>query len=199
MKGKLFVGVIALLIVGWWLWPDGRRHPPGVLVPTDPKIEMLEGATPFPIQSKDKTYELTPQARYTLKARVLSINLAYGDSLVGPLDLTVGWGPMSDQAVLDRLKIWQDNTRHWFVQPRGEWPISSEEVGKHAVNTHLIPATPQIEKALTALGKGDLIDLEGKLVNVSRADGFRWNTSTDGFGFGDHSCKIVWVERVSRR
>lgn len=199
MKTKLWIGVLALLIVAWWLWPDGRRYPPGVLISSDPKIEMMEGQSSFPYKSKDKAYDLTPRARYTLKARVLSINTDYGDSLIGPIDLTVGWGPMSDQAVLDRLKIWQDNTRHWFVKPRGDWPIAADEVGRHAVNTHLIPASPQVEKTLASLGKGDLVDLEGALVDVTTKEGFRWNTSVDSFGFGDHSCKIVWVERVSRR
>ena len=190
------MAVVAVL-AGWWLWPTGKRYPPGVLVPADPKITPVTGASPFPYLAHDRRYDLTPQASYTLQARVLSVNLEYGDSLIGPVDLTVGWGAMSDQAVLDRMQIWQDNTRHWFCKPKGDWPISPDEVAHHAVNTHLIPASPQIEKALLALGKGDLISLEGKLVNVSRADGFHWNTSVDPMGFGDHSCKIVWVEKIT--
>lgn len=197
MRGRFVVAAVVLLVVAWWLWPSGKRYPPGVLVPADPTITLVEGASPFPFESKDKRYDLTPRARYALQARVLSKNTDYADSLIGPLDLTVGWGPMSDQAVLDRMEIWQDNTRHWFCKPKGEWPIPVDQVALHAVNTHLIPSSPQVETQLLALGKGDLVSINGTLVDVSRPDGFHWNTSVDASGFGDHSCKIVWVEKVS--
>lgn len=196
---KVICAVAALLLVGWWFWHGGRRYAPGVLIPSDPRIELIENGAPWPYQSKDKQYELTPRATYTAKARVLSVNADYGDALIGPVDLTLGWGPMSDQAVLDRMQIWQDNTRHWFCQPRGDWPIAPGEVALHAVNTHIIPSTPQIEQAVLAVGNGDLIEVEGKLVDVHRKDGFHWNTSVDPSGFGDHSCKIIWVEKIARR
>lgn len=195
---KKLAVVVVILVAAWWLWPDGKRYPPGVLVKDDPQMTLVQNGPSWTYRSKDRDYTLTAQAKYSAKARVLSINTDYGDTLIGPMDITIGWGPMSDQAVLDRLKIWQDNTRHWYVQPRGDWPIPMGEVGGHAVNTHIIPATTQIETDLKGLGKGDLIAIEGQLVNVRRDDGFHWNTSVDPFGFGDHSCKIIWVESFRR-
>jgi hypothetical protein len=197
VKTKVLL-VAVLLLAAYWFWPSGKRYPPGVLVPSQPRIVKIEDAQPWTYQSKDKPYSIAPQATYALEARVLSINKDYGDTLIGPVDITVGWGPMSDQSVLDRMQIWQDNTRRWYCRPKGDWPVPMDQVALHAVNTHVIPANPQIEKQLLALGKGDLIAIEGKLVNVSRDDGFRWNTSVDPSGFGDHSCKIIWVESLRR-
>lgn len=191
--------VILLALVAWWLWPDGKRYPPGVLIQEEPKVELVENGAVWPYTNHDTEYEIVQRARYHLEARVLSINHAYADSLIGPADVTVGWGPMSDQKILDRMQIWQDNTRHWYCRPRGEWPIPAEQVALHAVNTHVIPSTPAVRKALEALGKGDLVVVDGSLVDVRRPGGFHWNTSVDPSGFGEHSCKIIWVESLRSR
>lgn len=190
---------LALVVALYVLWPSGKRYPPGVLIATEPRVVTVESATSWPFQSKDKSYDITPRAKYALEARVLSTNPDYGDALIGPVDIVVGWGPMSDSHVLDQLKIWQDNTRHWFCSPRGSWPIPVGEAALHAVNTHIIPASPMVENHVKSLRKGDLIALEGSLVDVTRKDGFHWRTSVDPSGFGEHSCKIIWVEKLSVR
>jgi hypothetical protein len=198
VRGKV-LACLAALALAWAMWPDGKRYPPGVLISTDPSIELVEQGSTWTYSSHDTEYELTQRARYHLEARVLSINLGYGDSLIGPADITVGWGPMSDQQVLDRMQIWQDNTRHWYCRPRGDWPIPSDQVALHAVNTHVIPSSSSIARQVEDLHKGDLIRVDGSLVNVSRRDGFHWNTSVDPSGFGEHSCKIIWLESLSKR
>jgi hypothetical protein len=35
-------------------------------------------------------------------------------------------------------------------------------------------------------------------VDVSSDGGFYWHTSVDPSGFGDHSCKIIWVENLEK-
>jgi hypothetical protein len=199
MARKVLIVLAVVALVAWWLWPSGRRWPPGVLVSADPRMELADEGAPWSYTSHGKEYQIVPRGRWSGEARVLSVNADYDDAAIGPLDLTIGWGKMSDQAVVDRMRIWQDNTRHWYCQPRGEWPIPMEQVALHAVNTHLIPATSTVESDLRAIGKGDVVTLDGQLVDVRRNDGFHWNTSLEPGGFGDHSCKIIWVERVARR
>jgi len=192
---KKLATIAIILLAVWWLWSSGKRHAPGVLVSATPKIELIDRGEPWKFETKSRKFEIVPRAKYVLEARVLSVNTDYGDTQIGPLDVTVGWGRMSDQSVLDRMQIWQDNTRHWYVQPRGDWPIPYDEVALSAVNTHVIPATPALEKELSSIGKGDVIALEGYLVNVNGENNFHWNTSVDPSGFGEHSCKIIWVEK----
>jgi hypothetical protein len=200
VKKWIFFLLVLAAGVYWYQSAQGKRYPPGILIPNDPKMVMIDNGTPWKVRSKDKEYQITPRAEYTLDARVLSINKGYGDALIGPADITVGWGPMSDQQVLDRMKIWQDNMRYWYCAPKGgDWPIPMEEVALHAVNTHIIPADAEIEKRVNSVRKGDLIQVKGYLVDVTRPDGFSWNTSTDPRGFGDHSCKIIWVKELATR
>lgn len=195
--------IILLLLVGGGICVfrnPGKRYPAGVLIPSTPQMEKISQMPPWSYQSKAKKYTLTARKSYAAEARVLSVNREYGDSMIGPLDIVIGWGPMSDQKVLDQIKIWQDNTRHWYCSPRGsDWPIPRQEVALHAVNTHIIPASPEIENQLKEIRKGDLIDIQGYLVDVSGEGGFSWRTSVDPMGFGEHSCKIIWVERINRR
>ena len=59
---------------------------------------------------------LTPLAAFVLDARVLHRENYHYDSAAAliPVDLAVGWGPMSDQAVLDHLKISQASRFYYY-------------------------------------------------------------------------------------
>jgi hypothetical protein len=78
-----------------------------------------------------------------------------GAALV-PVDLAVGWGPMSDQAVLDQLTISQ-SARFFFYEYKGQPPIPREEIVSHATNLHLIPSTAAIAAQCKSLRAGELI------------------------------------------
>jgi hypothetical protein len=192
--------LLMVLILACRLWPSGKRYPPGILIPSSPQMARIDTTQSWSYTSKEKVYNITPRAKYALQARVLSINKEYDDTRIGPVDIVVGWGAMSDQKVIDGMKIWQDNTRHWYCSPGSNgWPIELDEIALHAVNTHIIPANMDIEKKVKSIRRGDLIDIKGFLVDVSSDLGFNWRTSVDPSGFGEHSCKIIWVEHLDRR
>jgi len=61
-------------------------------------------------------FHLKPLARFAVDGRLLHSKIYQydrGASLV-PIDLAVGWGPMSDQQVLDRLHISQSMRFFWY-------------------------------------------------------------------------------------
>jgi hypothetical protein len=62
-------------------------------------------------------------AEYKIKARVLSRNtFSVGkESKISPLDLVLGWGPMSDQSVIDRIQVTQRN--RWYHWKTDSYPI----------------------------------------------------------------------------
>lgn len=99
---KLFV--FALLAgAAWWLWPASElRHAPGVRIVREPEQLAI---TPRALDGI-KRYTITAVASYAIEARVLHTKRywARGDDLV-PYDVAVGWGAMSDQAVLDQLAL----------------------------------------------------------------------------------------------
>ncbi len=116
-----------------------------------------------------KDYTITGMASYLIHARVLHTKhyWADGNDLV-PYDVGLGWGPMSDQAVLDQLEISQGNRflfYHWRIAP----PIPVSEIECHASNNHLIAANSSIARVIGNLYPGEIVTMQGYLVNVTQA------------------------------
>lgn len=97
-------------MVGVWLahWHLHRpiTYPPGILIASDPTQVNLPSNEP---EFGFGDFHLKPLARFAIDARLLHSKIYRydrGASLV-PIDLAVGWGPMSDQQVLDHLQVSQ--------------------------------------------------------------------------------------------
>ena len=70
-----------------------------------------------------------------------------------------------------------------------------QELNSHVSNNHLIPANPGVKKQLMRVNRGDVVTLEGYLVELSRPDGYRWSSSLSRTGAG--ACELMWAERVA--
>lgn len=191
----LFVAVV--IAIGWWL--DGAepvRQGPGVLVPAVP----AQGAVPAGAQPFAKAgFTITPLATFALEARVLSredYSLDTG-AAISPTDLALGWGPMSDNAVLDRLSISQ-GTRWWRWQS-DDPPLGRSEIEGSAANMHMIPANDAVATALDRVREGDIVALRGYLVEAVREDGWRWRSSLTRNDTGSGACELIWVEDLRVR
>lgn len=187
--------LLVLLIVGgtmhWW---QGRPvHPkPGVLAPESPRQETVRDET---IAFGD--FQLQPLARFTVEARVLSredYRLGAAARL-SPTDLALGWGPMSDSSVLADLKISQ-RSRFYYYRWRSNPPIPIRHIVVNSANMHMIPADASVAAALKQVKAGQLVRFEGFLVNASRSDGWRWNSSTRRDDTGSGACELVWVRHL---
>lgn len=167
-------------------------HPPGILVSEAPMQVNLE-----PSGFKLDEYLLTRKARFEIRARVLSIEPYYlrMDGDLSPLDLALGWGPMSDQAVLDRIEISQSS--RWY-RTRYEYPapLPDAQIISNSSNMHMIPASRDIKRDLKKLRKGDVIRLKGYLVDVNHDSGWFWHTSMTRTDTGNGACEIVFVESL---
>ena len=102
---------------------------------------------------------------------------------------------MSDQAVLDRMKISQSS--RWY---RARWdfpaPLSEQQFIANSSNMHMIPARKDIGRSLKELRSGDVITLRGYLVDVDHDSGWRWRTSMSRTDTGSGACEIVYVESL---
>ncbi len=166
---------------------------PGVLASDAPtQIDLTDGAT---LQRGDAT--LVTRARFELTARVLSredYRFDAGASLA-PVDLALGWGRMSDNDVLASIQISQGNRfYHWHVD---RFPIPRREIETSSANMHMIPADNSVRDALEHVHKGDVIHLEGFLVDASRPGGWRWRTSMTRDDTGNGACELVYVESIA--
>ena len=182
--------------VVWWLWPAGElRHPPGVRLDREPAQQAI---TPQEV-GNFKNYKITAVATYEIEARVLHTKhyWADGNDLV-PYDVAVGWGAMSDQAVLDRLSVSQCN-RFFFYEWQNPPPIAVSEIECHAANMHVIAANKEVASAVRRLRRGEFVAMRGFLVNVGGPDGFYWNTSLRRDDTGNGACEVFYVESIEAK
>jgi hypothetical protein len=166
---------------------------PGVLAPGSPTQTLIQTA-----QIQVGEFQLEPKARYDIEARVLSVERyrTDGGARLSPIDFAVGWGPMSDSAVLAHFRISQGG-RFFTIYPDEE-AIDLQSALVSAANMHLIPASSDVEALLKQVRVGNVVHLRGLLVNASRADGYRWQTSLTRSDTGAGACELFYVETVTR-
>ena len=193
MNPRLRLTLCVLLLGGtiYGLWPrPALRHPPGVLVAAEPEQHLIAGH-PLPATHG---WTLTAAATYTIQARVLHTRRYWDDgSALVPYDVALGWGRMSDQTVLDQLKISQ-STRFMFYRWENAPPIPAVEIVCHASNNHLIAASPEVAAVIRRLRTGQIATLRGYLVNATGPDGGHWNTSLARTDDGPGACELFYVE-----
>lgn len=189
--------IAAALWQGYTNWQLRTVHPPdGPSAPDEPQQSNLESGTVTTLGR----WRLTPRAHYDITARILSREDYHFDLLseLIPEDLALGWGPMSDNRVLRAFEITQ-GARFYSWLPKRALPISREAVIEHSANTHLIPADAAVAAQLKRLRVGQVIHLEGYLVDGVRDDGAYIHTSLTRSDSGPGSCEVMLVEQVEVR
>jgi hypothetical protein len=186
--------LLVLLFAGHW-WISGRpiERPPGVLAPSDPEQKDLADGPVFELPG----HHLKALARFSLEARVLGAERYRYDrgSKIAPMDFALGWGPMSSSGILEDLDI--DQYGRFFFWTAEELPIDFDAITLHSANMHMIPANDEVRETLLSARRGNLVSLEGYLVEVTADDGFRWRSSLIRGDSGGGACEIVYVERIS--
>ena len=178
------------------LGADGRAivcaSPPGFDDPDQPRQSPVAGRMP-PFRLGAAT--VTPLAGFSLQARVLSReDYSLGrEAAYSPTDLALGWGPMAAPGLADRLDVAQGG--RWY---RYRWgadgpPLPPAVIADHSANMHMVPADPQVARALAAVAADDIVRLDGWLIRIDRDDGWHWQSSTSRTDRGAGACELVYV------
>lgn len=195
LKRLVIASIVLLGLAQTWdrFSHRGIERPDGVLVATEPLQTKVEDPDPFAF----KEFVLTPLAKFSLRGRVLLVSrYRLGrESALAPHDLGIGWQRMSDSAVLRGLSLSQ-STRFLHWRWRDAPPIPEAEITRSAANIHLIPASRYIASRIAALRPGQLVSLQGRLVEASRADGWRWRSSLSRTDSGSGACELLYVEDI---
>lgn len=191
----LFVAMVA----GAWNHFSTRpvSHSNGIAIaPHEPVQLNRSGLRPFSMAG----YQITPDAEFSLEARVLSTEKYYmgREADLSPIDLALGWGPMSNSTVLDRLQIRQSG-RFYFYRWSDQPPIPPTQIVEHSANMHMIPASDEIKSRLDKVREGQVVKLSGYLVRVWAPDGWQWNSSMTRSDSGNGACELVWVKNITVR
>lgn len=195
VAGWVKAGAVAFVAWSAWTWWHDRpvAPPAGVLAPDDPVQTPLADEAPFP----HGRWTLQPRASYVVTARVLSRETYSIDAFASaaPVDLALGWGLMSDSATLASLAVSQ-GARFYLVRWDDAPPAEPQELMRHSANTHLIPADGAIERRLRRVRTGQVVRLEGTLVDARRDDGWSIRTSLTRDDTGAGACEVLYVKRV---
>ena len=188
--------ILAVVLIGWCGVHHWRHReviqPPGVLAPDAPRqVDLDDGAI---LQRGDVT--LATRAYFDITARVLSReDYSWGaEASLVPEDLALGWGRMSDSAVLAQIDISQSG--RFYYWRANAFPIPRREIETSSANMHMIPADAGVRRTLERVRKGQLVHIQGFLVDASRPGGWRWKTSLTRRDTGAGACELVYVESL---
>ena len=162
---------------------------------------ILQPPAPLPVSSsygsvRLDNYQITPLQAFNLEARVLGREDYHFDrgAELSPTDLALGWGPMAELPVLDKISISQSN--RWYLWRADELPIPRREIEIHSANMHMIPANSTVAAILARVKTGQRIQLSGQLVRVEAPDGFTWSSSLSREDTGAGACELIWLEQL---
>lgn len=163
---------------------------PGAVAPATPVQKSNSSLRQFTRED----FTIHPFAEFEVHALVLSAHHYFWgqEAKLVPVDLALGWGPMSDGDVLKDISISQGN-RWYFFSYQKQPLIARDEIISHSGNMHLIPSTLEIEKMIKDVHKGDVVEFKGQLVDITKADGWHWNSSRSRTDTGAGSCEVVLV------
>lgn len=145
---------------------------PAVATQSISVIEPFEGE--FRILGS-KTYKNDAQAKFS------------------PIDYAVTRGLFTEPEIARQISINQyDRFLNWrMAKP----PIAPRLATQLVNNMHIIPANPEVAKQIIQVKRGDLVRLEGNLVEVRDKD-LVWTSALNWDGVGDGACRLIRVESI---
>ncbi|QNN48216.1 hypothetical protein H9L17_11800 [Thermomonas brevis] len=204
----LSILLVAVLLLGWWL-----AHPSSTLPRPDPSAipacplppQVAHGDAPLQTGVPhgltlpgidDAT--LTPLAGFSVDARVLGReDYRLGrEADFSPTDLALGWGRMTDDAVLARLSLSQGG-RWYHYRWQGDPPIPVAEIGRSSANMHMVPADDRVAAALARIEAGQRVRIDGWLIRIDGAN-WHWRSSLTRDDSGGGACELVYACAVTR-
>ncbi len=189
-----YIFVVLLLATAGYVWWIQRpvRHGPGMAAPGQPVQTVITDPQPF----RFKKHCLTPLAHYDIEARVLGKERYYlgrGSDLC-PIDLALGWGPMSANTMLRRVTIRQSGRYYlWSMKDAG---VPRDQITRNSANVHMIAGTPGVARQLRKIRQGHVVHIKGYLVQAVAPDGWRWVSSLSRTDTGGGSCELLFATQL---
>jgi hypothetical protein len=167
-----------------------------IFVTQAPTQTLLKAAPSFPY----KEFMVTPLAEFNIQAKVLSYeNYSFDEgSKISPTDLALGWQSMSKEDILKSIDISQSRRWYRWSVKNKKFPVSRRSIETQSANMHIIPADESVEKTLKSVRKGEIIELQGSLVEVRGENNWRWRSSLTRNDTGGNSCELFYVQSIKK-
>ena len=162
----------------------------------------MEKQEPLALQMSRGGYDIaiTKKAAYTVRGIVTGRENYYSgwNSLISPADVALCWGKLAENGTYKRLK-WSQGNRWYYWSAGNDFGYNNDFIAQHSSNNHIIPATPNLAKAVKGLKQGNVVEMTGHLVDVAavkKSENYWWNSSTSTTDSGDGSCEIIYLTRL---
>lgn len=116
-----------------------------------------------------------------------------------PIDYAVSWGLFAEPEIARTIRVNQyDRYLNWQMP---QLPVPVEQAMQMVSNMHIVPATPEIAQQIKQVKRGDLVRLQGELVEIKDQD-LVWRSSLTATDIGDGACEVFrvnsihWIEKV---
>lgn len=119
-------------------------------------------------------------------------------SAVSPLDLAVAWGASARSDARDAVELTQSDRRYNWRSRKSDAGIAGVRYfTRYSGNWHMIPARHDVAQALKSIRVGDVLGIEGDLVQVEFTNGTYYRSSTSRDDTGDGACEVVRARSVT--
>ena len=167
--------------------------------PSSAPAQTEDSRAPFEHSAGGRRYRITPRFRWDQSAEVVGAR-PYRWGATGaliPEDLALAWGAVLQPPFVGNVSYSQF-TRFYFWRTK-DLSLDRGAIVSHSANVHIIPRSLRVRRAVRSVSTGDLVRLEGWLVDVEGIDdtGFRWATSATREDEGPGSCETVYLERLT--
>ena len=204
MRRRFVLGV-AVLVLLLFLFRDPltlslMRHQPATRPdPSSAPAQTKDSRAPFEHRAGSRRYRITPRFRWDQSAEVVGAR-PYRWGTTGaliPEDLALAWGSLLQPPFAGEVSYSQF-TRFYFWRTK-DLSLDRGAIVSQSANVHIIPRSLRVRSAVRSVSKGDLVRLEGWLVDVEGIDDteFQWGTSATREDEGPGSCETVYLERLT--
>ena len=173
----------------WTIYPI--KHGPGELAPKEPRIERVGWEKPFTYKGDT----VKPVRRITGEVRVLKNRRYFIDSRsdYSPVDVLVGWKELSDERNLNHLYFSLEH--RYFEINYSRPPLPIYEMYSQMALWHLIPSTEEIDAQIKKIRPGNVMEMEGLVVDIDSETGFDWNSELENPG-GRSNNLVIWITQI---
>ncbi len=186
---RIFYWLLAIAI-GYGVWSHWLRPSPN-LADLPQSQQAANG-----VQSVDG-YQIKELEGYKGEFRILGREeySSGREAIFSPVDFAVGWGVMADPKVYSKISVRQSN--RWYYWQVDTFFIPQREIETHSANMHIIPANAQVANALKQVKAGDLVYLQGALLEITSNDGqWKWRSSLSREDTGSGACEVMRIDQV---
>lgn len=198
MLFKLLI-IIAIAILGLIFFFRQQPLPPHPENLSPPKqIALKEKIT----LAAPQDYTITATDSYSLEAMIFSTKRYHFDeeAKLSPVDFLLAWGPLVNSPNIENIKYSQKNRWGYYRwENDADITVTKKDIIYNHSNTHVIPdfENPHLKDKLLSFRAGDVIKLDGYLVNITKENWF-WTTSRSRHDTGNGACEIFYVTHAEK-